>query len=166
MEGDGYGQELDEVEIEADNVLANVTKQAKKDKAAEMLNKKLAGIQRESPQPFQVSGSAQKIDGHEGIPSPKLTDIEPISKPLQQPSNKKHNFSLNLREGNEDEKLAVEGGNGEELADSCGELDNKDRFKEVMASFRHENSSRMSARPISNRYNQGPLDDDLDPELN
>lgn len=158
------GQELDEVEIEAD-VLANVMKQAKKDRAAEMLNqiKALGGLQRESPQPFQRSGSAAKADdGLQGLPPPLLQEQEPVSKPAQPQSSKKHKFSLNLREGNEEERLAVEGGNGEELADSCGELDDKDRFKEVMASFRHDNNSRLGQRPISNRYNRGPLDDDLD----
>lgn len=69
---------------------------------------------------------------------------------------------MNLREGAEEDRTAAEGGNGEELADSCGDLDDKDRYKEVMASFRHDNSSRLGQRPISNRYNQGPLDDDLD----
>jgi hypothetical protein len=53
----------------------------------------------------------------------------------------------------------------DELADSCGDLNDKDRFKEVIASFRHDNNSRLQTRPVSNRYNQGALDDDLDPTL-
>lgn len=44
-------------------------------------------------------------------------------------------------------------------------MDNKDKYKEVIASFRHDNNSRLYQRPISNRYNQGPMDDDLDPTL-
>lgn len=54
----------------------------------------------------------------------------------------------------DDEVRVTEGtANCDEMDDKCGELNNRDRFKEVIASFRHDNSSRLSQRPVSNRYN-------------
>lgn len=70
-------------------------------------------------------------------------------------SNKKHKFNLNLRENNLDDEVRVTEGTAtcDEVDDKCGELDSRDRFKDVIASFRHDNSSRLSQRPVSNRYN-------------
>jgi len=52
-----------------------------------------------------------------------------------------------LRENHFDEdsrKLITDGtAVGDELGDSCGDMDNKDKYKDVIASFRHDNNSRL-----------------------
>lgn len=127
-----------------------------------MLNqiKTIHGLQRESPHPFQTQTSCNKSD--DAQPSPQFQDEMVVNSTPQTQSNKKHKFSLNLREANNDEQLSVEGGNGEEMADDCGDLNDRDRFKEVMASFRHENNRSLGQRPISNRYNQDSFEDEMD----
>ena len=72
-----------------------------------------------------------------------------------------------MRENHFDvDKLTTEDATvGDELGDSLGDMNDRDKYKEVIASFRHDNNSRLHQRPISNRYNQGPIDDDLDPTL-